>query len=204
MKNIRIKYIVSIALASMLVILSSCEKWLDINEDPNNPTSVPVSQLLTTVEIDLAGSLGSSVGGLSGYTSATVHHMFQRGNTAQFYDLQGTDFEVVTPWNIMYSRLLTGIRQIVDLGTASEGNEDWHYVGISQIMKAYTFSLLVDVWGDVPYTEANQGAELRAPLYENGQSIYPQLFQMIDDGLTNLDKESFLSPGSDDIIYQRT
>ncbi len=202
MKNIRIKYIVSIALASMLVILSSCEKWLDINEDPNNPTSVPVSQLLTTVEIDLAGSLGSSVGGLSGYTSATVHHMFQRGNTAQFYDLQGTDFEVVTPWNIMYSRLLTGIRQIVDLGTANEGNEDWHYVGISQIMKAYTFSLLVDVWGDVPFTEANQGAELRAPLYDNGQSIYPQLFQMIDDGLTNLDKESFLSPGTDDIIYQ--
>ncbi len=202
MKNIRIKYIVSIALASMLVMLSGCEKWLDINEDPNNPTEVPVSQLLTAVEIDLAGSLGSSVGGLSGYTSATVHHMFQRGNTAQFYDLQGTDFEVITPWNIMYQRLLTGVRQIIDLGTASEGNEDWHYVGISQIMKAYTFSLLVDVWGDVPYTESNQGAELRAPHYDNGQSIYPQLFQMIDEGLSNLEKESFLSPGTDDVIYQ--
>lgn len=202
MKNIRIKYIVSIALASMLVMLSGCEKWLDINEDPNNPTEVPVSQLLTAVEIDLAGSLGSSVGGLSGYTSATVHHMFQRGNTAQFYDLQGTDFEVITPWNIMYQRLLTGVRQIIDLGTASEGNEDWHYVGISQIMKAYTFSLLVDIWGDVPYTESNQGAELRAPNYDNGQSIYPQLFQMIDEGLSNLEKESFLSPGTDDVIYQ--
>lgn len=200
--KIKVKYIITIVLAAVLISFNSCEKWLDINEDPNNPTAVPVSQLLTTVEIDLAGSLGSSVGGLTGYTSATVHHMFQRGNTHQFYDLQGTDFEVVTPWNIMYSRTLTGIRQINTLARENEGNEDWHYIGISQIIKAYTFSLLVDVWGDVPFEESNQGAAVRAPAYDNGQSIYPQLFQLIDEGISNLEKESFLSPGTDDLIYQ--
>ena len=202
MKNNTIKYIVSIALASILIILSGCEEWLDINDDPNNPTSVPVSQLLATVEVDLAGSLGISIGGLSGYTSASVHHMFQRGNTHQFYDLQGTDFEVVTPWNIMYARLLTDIREIIALGTANEGNEDWHYVGMVQIIKAYVFSMLVDVWGDIPFDEANQGAAVRAPVYDNGQSIYPQLFQLIDEGITNLEKTSNLSPGTDDIIYR--
>lgn len=200
--KIKVKYIITIVLAAVLISFNSCEKWLDINEDPNNPTAVPVSQLLTTVEIDLAGSLGSSVGGLTGYTSATVHHMFQRGNTHQFYDLQGTDFEVVTPWNIMYSRTLTGIRQINTLARENEGNEDWHYIGIAQIIKAYTFSLLVDVWGDVPFEESNQGAAVRAPSYDNGQSIYPQLFQLIDEGISNLEKESFLSPGTDDLIYQ--
>ena len=199
--KIKVKYIITIVLAAVFISFNSCEKWLDINEDPNNPTSVPVSQLLTTVEIDLAGSLGSSVGGLTGYTSATVHHMFQRGNTAQFYDLQGTDFEVVTPWNIMYSRTLTGIRQINTLAMENEGNEDWHYIGVAQIIKAYTYSLLVDVWGDVPFEEANQGAAVRAPAYDNGQSIYPQLFQLIDEGISNLEKESFLSPGTDDLIY---
>ena len=198
----KIKYFISFAVTLVLILFSSCEKWLDINEDPNNPTSVPVSQLFSTVEVDLAGSMGASIGGLSGYTSAMVHQMFQRGGTHQFYDLQGADFEVLTPWNIMYSRLLTDVREIIAQGTADEGNEDWHYVGIVQIIKAYVFSTLVDIWGDVPFEEANQGAALRMPAYDNGQSIYPQLFQLIDEGITNLEKTSNLSPGTDDIIYQ--
>ncbi|MCK4343876.1 MAG: SusD/RagB family nutrient-binding outer membrane lipoprotein [Bacteroidales bacterium] len=196
------KYFVSILLILVLILFNSCEDYLDINDDPNNPTEVPVSQLLATVEVDLAGSMGASVGGLSGYTSAMVHQMFQRGNTHQFYDLQGTDFEVQTPWNIMYSRLLTDIRQIINLGTQDEGNEDWHYVGISQIIKAYTFSVLVDIWGDVPFSEANFGSEVRMPEYDNGDNIYPQLFTLVDEGITNLQKTSNLSPGADDIIYQ--
>ncbi|MCK4465243.1 MAG: SusD/RagB family nutrient-binding outer membrane lipoprotein, partial [Bacteroidales bacterium] len=191
----KIKNFVSISLILVLILFNSCEDYLDINDDPNNPTEVPINQLLSTAEVDLAGSMGASVGGLSGYTSAMVHQMFQRGNTHQFYDLQGTDFEVQTPWNIMYSRLLTDIRQIISLGTQDEGNEDWHYVGISQIIKAYTFSVLVDIWGDVPFSEANFGSEVRMPEYDNGENIYPQLFTLIDEGITNLQKTSNLSPG---------
>lgn len=202
MKKMKIKYFVSILLTLVLVMFNSCEDYLDINDDPNNPTEVPVNQLLATVEVDIAGSLGASVGGLSGYTSAMVHQMFQRGGTHQFYDLQGSDFEVLTPWNIMYSRLLTDIRQIINLGTQDEGNEDWHYVGIVQIIKAYTFSVLVDIWGDIPFTEANQGSTLRMPVYDQGENIYPQLFDLIDEGITNLQKTSNLSPGNDDIIYK--
>ncbi len=198
----KIKNFVSISLILVLILFNSCEDYLDINDDPNNPTEVPINQLLSTAEVDLAGSMGASVGGLSGYTSAMVHQMFQRGNTHQFYDLQGTDFEVQTPWNIMYSRLLTDIRQIINLGTQDEGNEDWHYVGITQIIKAYTFSVLVDIWGDVPFSEANFGSEVRMPEYDNGENIYPQLFTLIDEGITNLQKTSNLSPGTDDIIYQ--
>jgi len=197
----KIKYITSILLTLVFLVFNSCEKWLDINDDPNNPTEVPVSQLLTTVEVDLAGMMGASIGGLSGYTSAVMHQMFQRGNTHQFYDLKGTDFEVITPWNIAYSRLLTDIREIQNLSLQDEGNENWHYVGVTQIIKAYVFSVLVDIWGDVPYTEANQGAAVRMPSYDDGEDIYPQLFTMLDEGIANLQKESPLSPGNDDVLY---
>jgi len=182
-----------------IILLGRCN--LDINVDPNNPTDVPVNQILTAVEVDLAGALGTNIGGLSGYTGALVHHWFDRGPTHQFYDLQGTDFEVITPWNILYSRMLTDIREIIDIATRIEGDENWHYVGVAQIIKAYAFSVLVDVWGDVPFSEANKGAEVRAPQYDSGSSIYPQLFDMIDEGIANLDKSSPLSPGNDDIIY---
>jgi hypothetical protein len=199
--KMKLKYITSVLLTLVLLVFNSCEKWLDINDDPNNPTEVPVSQLLTTVEVDLAGMMGASIGGLSGYTSAAMHQMFQRGNTHQFYDLQGTDFEVITPWNIAYSRLLTDIREIQSLALQDEGNEDWHYVGVTQIIKAYVFSVLVDIWGDVPFTEANQGAAVRMPVYDDGEDIYAQLFTMLDEGIANLQRESNLSPGNDDVLY---
>jgi hypothetical protein len=182
-----------------MLLLGRCN--LDINVDPNNPTDVPVNQLLTTVEVDLAGSLGTNIGGLSGYTGTLAHHWFDRGATHQFYDLQGTDFEVITPWNILYSRMLTDVREIIDIATREEGNEDWHYVGVAQIIRAYAYSVMVDIWGDVPFSEANLGAEVRAPSYDNGSNIYPQLFDLIDEGMANLDKSSPLSPGNDDIIY---
>jgi hypothetical protein len=197
----RIKYIISFGLIVLMAIFSGCESFLDINDDPNNPTNVPLHQLLPTVQVDMAGVVGTSVGGLSGYTSALVHQMFQRGNTHQDYNLMGTDFEVLTPWNIIYYRALTDIRQIISIGTADEGNEDWHYIGIAQIQKAYLFSVLVDIWGDVPFTEANLGAKNRAPRFDSGASIYPQVFALLDEGIANLEKQSNRSPGKDDIIY---
>ncbi len=198
----KIKYILSTALVALLFVLGGCTSdFLDINNDPNNPTTVPITQLLPTVEVDMAGAVGTSVGGLSGYTSALSQQMFQRGPTHQFYDLKGTDFEVETPWNIMYERLLTDVREIIRIGTENEGSEDWHYVGIAQIIKAYVFSVLVDIWGDVPFSEANLGAEVRAPKYDKGADIYNQVFAMIDEGIANLNKESNLTPGVDDIIY---
>lgn len=197
----KLKYILSLGLVVLMTVFTGCEDFLDINEDPNNPTEVPLNQLLPTVEVDMAGSVGASIGGLSGYTSAAVHQMFQRGNTHQDYNLLGTDFEVVTPWNIIYYRALTDIREIINISTATEGEEDWHYVGVAQIIKAYLFSVVVDVWGDAPFSEANLGAEQRAPHYDNGEDIYNAIFNLLDEGMANLNKASVLTPGTDDIIY---
>ncbi|HKZ38101.1 MAG TPA: hypothetical protein VJ184_10640 [Chryseolinea sp.] len=45
--------------------LLSCEKdFLDINDDPNNPLDVQMDLLLPSAQLDLAGSLGTSGGGL--------------------------------------------------------------------------------------------------------------------------------------------
>ncbi len=195
------KYIFSLGLVVVMTILCGCEEFLDINDDPNNPTEVPLNQLLPTVEIDVSGVVGTSIGGLSAYTSALTHQMFERGNTHQDYNLLGTDFEVITPWNISYYRALTDVREIISIARAEEGNEDWHYIGVAQILQGYLYSVLVDIWGSVPFTEANMGAENRAPRFEDGSQIYPLIHALLDEAIANLDKASNLSPGSDDIIY---
>ncbi|MGF1637617.1 MAG: SusD/RagB family nutrient-binding outer membrane lipoprotein [Cyclobacteriaceae bacterium] len=191
------KYTVTGALSFFILIFSGCSDFLNINEDPNNPTSATVTQLMPTVQIDLAGAMGMSISGLSSITSIFTHQVIMRGNL-QDYAITGDEFGVLTPWNIIFPRLLTDIREIIQLGTQ---NEDWHYVGIAQIMRAYVYSILVDVWGDVPFEDAIKGAGLRSPSFDSGEDIYPKLFELLDEGMENLTRSSNLRPGQDDIIY---
>src|SRR5688500_11139295 len=127
--------------------LLSCEKdFLDINDDPNNPLDVTLELLLPSTQLDLAGALGTNGGGLSATTVTYMHQWVQRGNTINDYAIQGADFGVTAPWLILYTRSLADLEIIINKGTTQEA---FPYVGIAQIMKAYTYSLMVDVWGDV-------------------------------------------------------
>lgn len=178
--------------------LLSCEKdFLDINDDPNNPLDVSLELLLPSTQLDLAGALGTSGGGLSRVTSIYMHHWVERRNTLNDYALQGGDFGVTAPWLVLYTRALADMEIIIEKGTTLEAHP---YVGMSQIMKAYAYSLMVDVWGDIPFSQAHD-ADIPAPEYDRGEDIYPQLFALLDEGIGNMQKESLFDVGNDDLFY---
>lgn len=191
------KIISSLGLIISLIVVSGCQDFLDINDDPNNPTSVPLSQLLPTVEARIARGVSLEPAGLSNITSSFTHQIVQRGNLND-YILLGTTFGVTAPWDIFYMHALTDIREIINIGTA---NEDWKYVGVAQILRAYTMSVIVDMWGTAPFTEANQGAANFSPKYDKGEDIYDALFAMLDEGVENLKKESNPIVANVDLIY---
>ena len=177
---------------------SGCSSWLDINEDPNNPTEVPLNQILPTVQVDIAGSVGMSTGGLCNYASMYMHQTVQRGTANNDYGFTGSNFGVTTPWRIVYERALTDIREIINIG---EADEAWHYVGVAQILKGYIFSVMVDIYGDVPYFEANMGGEQPFPAYDDGETVYQEVLQLLDSGIYNIARESTLTPLNDDLFY---
>jgi len=57
------------------------------------------------------------------------------------------------------------------------------YEGIARIMKAQNFQILVDVYGNVPYSQALKGSGNPTPAYDKGLDIYKALFREIDAGL---------------------
>src|SRR5690606_36601942 len=102
--------------------------------------------------------------------------------------------------NRLYLGPLTDIKELVDQGTV---DESWHYVGVGQILKAYIYSVLVDMWGRVPYDQANLGTGNLAPSYLDGSVVYDSIFVLLDQGIANVSREaSTVSPGDDDVIYQ--
>ncbi|RDB03918.1 SusD/RagB family nutrient-binding outer membrane lipoprotein [Runella aurantiaca] len=177
-----------------MLLLNACN--LDINTDPNNPSAVSTAQLLTNAQLDIVNSIGSGSPGLSNPAGVFVHQVTQRSTNDQ-YAITGQDFAGTQAWANLY-RAIQNLNVLSDQATA---NQQFTYAGVAQIMKALAFSYMVDVWGDVPFTEASTAAKIQFPKFDKGQDIYPQLFTLIDEGIANLAKASALSPRTDDLIY---
>ncbi len=189
--NHYLKYAV---LTATILLLNACN--LDINTDPNNPSSVNTGQLLTNAQLDIVNSLGSGPPGLSNPAGVFVHQVTQRSTNDQ-YAITGQDFSGTQAWANMY-RAIQNLNILEEQATASQ---QFSYAGVAQILEALAFSYMVDVWGEIPFTEAATAAKIQFPKFDKGQDIYPQLITMIDEGIANLAKTSALSPRTDDLIY---
>ena len=183
--------------ACILAVASGCDSYFDINVDPNNPSEVKLGQLLTQSQLTLVNSLGIGNNGMSTPTSILVHQTVQRGSVDQ-YVVTGDDFQITTSWQNLYSGSLEDFRTIINQGT-DEGS--LQYVGIAQILTAYTYSMIVDMWGDVPFSSALDPQLALYPEYDDDAAIYPALLQMLDNGIANLALDSEDSPAADDLIY---
>jgi hypothetical protein len=185
----------------MLLLLAACDGFLDINVDPNNPSTVPNSQLLTSAELTIVNSFGVGSQGLGRTASVWVHQTMNRSND-DGYGNTGNDFSIGSAWQNLYSGALADLEVIIKEGT---DREEFQYVGIAKILKAYSYSMMVDVWGDVPYSEAIQAPANPFPKYDNASEIYASLFTLIDAGIADLAKAAPATnvvPGADDVIYR--
>ncbi|WP_202912375.1 SusD/RagB family nutrient-binding outer membrane lipoprotein [Sphingobacterium olei] len=204
------KKIKNIIVIALLAGLASCSKHFDINDNPNDPTSLQESALLPRIQKYLGFALGMggdtddlnvSKGGFGTNLSAYMHQMSHYGN-ADDYGAQANDYYWSQGWNISYRDVLTNLNSIIEQGVS---NDNLRYVGIAKIMKAYTYSVLVDLYGDVPFSEANQSVGgILYPKYDSGSEIYPQLFTLLEEGiadLQNTDATNLSVPSTDDVIY---
>lgn len=192
------KYIQRGMMACSVLLATGCgSNFLDINVDPNNPSKVALGQLLTNAQLTMTNSMTMGNNGISTPGSILVHQTVQRGSVDQYF-VSGNDTQIQNVWQNLYSGSLEDYKTIIDQGTTANS---LHYVGIAQVLTAYTFSIMVDLWGDIPYAEALNPTEFRYPHYDADASIYPQLIALIDQGIANLIADSPDKPGSDDLIY---
>ncbi len=185
MKNI--KYIIFQLFLSILLVACSQDKFDEIDTDPNNITSVGVNDILPSAQVKYFCSMcgSSTTTAISTYVehSCNVHAEAMEVNrkTGLFGTAYGT---------------LRDTREIIEQGT-EEGA--WIHVGIAQVIQAFALGMLTDCFGEVPWTEALQGSDNRNPKYDTQESIYDDLFVMLDDAISNLSK-SATDPGKYDLL----
>ncbi|MCB8998515.1 MAG: SusD/RagB family nutrient-binding outer membrane lipoprotein [Bacteroidales bacterium] len=182
--------IIILMLALILGTFTSCEKFLDINKDPNNPTDATIVNLLPTAQIGVAFAFSNVPCRVS--EDAVQHLVIGR------YDgwaVDGSDLS--NEWRFsLYAGALKDIEDIIDKGVASD---NYYYVGIAKLLKAYSYSLMVDIWDDIPYSQACSTYEY--PEFDDAAAIYDNIFLLIDDAILDLGKENSVSLQGVDLIY---
>jgi hypothetical protein len=104
-------------------------------------------------------------------------------------------------WEGLYGAI-KDLDVIIKQGTAETR---FTYAGVAKILKAYAFSVLVDVYGDCPFTESNKFDQgIKQPKFDKGVDIYPQLIKLIDEGVADINNKApnASKPGNDDYIYK--
>ncbi|MFA5555152.1 MAG: SusD/RagB family nutrient-binding outer membrane lipoprotein [Phycisphaerae bacterium] len=192
------KIIKNIWVLLAVLYLGSCTSdYLDINDDPNNPTEAVMNQLLPGGEYFMTQAL--SQGNFIGNSLQTyVHQLVMR--EVQNYGMTGTANNPQNTWNYLYSYALPAYDAII---VAGEEDGNLIYAGVAKTLKAYTFSVMVDLWGDIPYSEYNVPG-LNAPKPDSSKDIYNSLIALLEEAnadLKNTEAENGLKPGSDDFFY---
>jgi hypothetical protein len=199
MKTIKYRFILIAAL--LFAILPGCKKdFLDVNDNPNNPTDVDLKFILPSAQAWVAYTVGNQLQVVGGLWS---QYWAQGPNANQYNDYERYFFnntDADRPWRQLYSGALTDLDALYK---KAESEGQYNYSAVALIMRAYTMQLITDAWGDAPFTESLQGAQgILTPKYDSQESIYDALIPMIDSAIARIDFNSDAHPGVDDLIYQ--
>lgn len=176
--------------ASVMLMTSACDSFLDVNENPNNPEDAPITGLLTnsTYETSLNVYRGGSA--ISNY----VQYLASPNPSSSSDIMDPTDFS--STWFSLYN-VMTDLDVIIK---KSEEQDASHYKGAAQILMALNLGMTVDFFGDVPFSESFN-FETVTPAYDSDEVLYSQILTMLDEGIANLQGSTAISMGADDFIY---
>lgn len=184
--------------------LSSCEKFLDVNDNPNRPgvSTLPLdakfpAALVSTVnqETGQLNQIGALWGGYWGTNNDGISTFFD----LKTYNGPGirNQRDGIPVWengfnNILYFELIK-----------EEATNDNHpfYAGAAKIMQGWLFLRLVDVYNNIPFDEAAKGTDITTPRYESGQVVYEKAINLITDGINELKNAPEIGTISGDILF---
>src|SRR6187397_805105 len=166
--------------ACLLFALFSCQKdWLDVNTNPNAlPSSTP-DYTFAAAANRIASNLGPNELGeyWSGHWTQSSTYILTPSIFK--YEFTNINFDY---WSGYYD-----ILEDLDYATKGATGTLSYFGGTSRVLKAYVTQMLVDMYGNIPYTDALKGGGSLAPKFDDQKAIYEDLIKVVDTAITILE-----------------
>ncbi|WP_375586927.1 SusD/RagB family nutrient-binding outer membrane lipoprotein [Flagellimonas aurea] len=184
------KIIRNIGLALALITVS-CDSYLDVNENPNNPEDAPISGLM----INTTYESGKNIFRVGDITSNYVQYLASPNQASASDTMEPVSHN--NTWFNIYN-VMTDLTVLIEKAEEQGAN---HYKGAAQVLMALNLGMGVDIFGDMPFSESFT-FETVTPSYDDDEQLYSIIMDFLDEGIANLQGETTISIGEDDFIYQ--
>jgi Starch-binding associating with outer membrane len=187
-------------ITTLALFLASCTgDYLNINDNPNSAVSA-------TPELVLSAALNTTGGRL---THNQIGNFFggywaPSGSYSGFIEERQFDYNAsygTNVWNSCYDNL-QDYQYILEKATAQKWSS---VIGIAKVMRVFNYQILVDTYGNVPYSDALKGTASIRPKYDDAQAIYDDLVKTLDGASADLKAVTSAtnpSPGAQDIVFK--
>ncbi|SEN65394.1 Starch-binding associating with outer membrane [bacterium A37T11] len=162
--------------------ISSCDKYLDVNTDPNNPSedNITAELVFPGLEMNLASSYGDFLKIAGGYFSEQYAQTFGTSNYLDYSQFTMSATRSSGTYIQLTSRVLKNLKVVRDL---TSSKEEWGTYLAATTLWAFTYQVLVDAYGEIPYTEALDVTNV-TPKFDDGITIYNGILADLDDALS--------------------
>lgn len=176
-----------------LLLLGSCNKQLSpLLNNPSVPSTSAASPDLYLNNLQL--SFKNFFQNATDLTDQLTRQEIMYGPT--YYNAyQPTSFDGI--WTTAYESVMLTANTMIPI---SESKGETLHAGIAQALKAYTMITMVDLFGDVPYSQADQGVAVPNPQVDKGVAVYDSAEALLDSAIANFAKTPSAMP-SNDLFY---
>ncbi|MCR5709170.1 MAG: SusD/RagB family nutrient-binding outer membrane lipoprotein [Bacteroidales bacterium] len=163
---------------------ASCNEWLDVNTDPENPTLEAASYQLELAHCEFYTNSANQFAAWR--TSMAMGDWTRNNGGGNYWNVSywyPVDGQVTTAYQWFFVGAGPTLKDLYDKAMEAE---NWHYAGVAQVLLAYGFMLMTDLHGEMPYDDAL--SENALPVYSTGKRIYEGCFERIDEAIELLQK----------------
>ena len=185
----------------VLFTMGGCTKDLThLNNDPKNPSVVPSYTLFTQAQVNMANTLGTPSVNTNIFELIVQYWQETTYTDESNYDL-GTRAIPDSWWNAWYRSVLNNLQLAKGLAATdvTDPGVQKNDLALIDIMQVYAYYVLVNTYGDIPYTQALDPNN-PFPKYDDAKTIELDLITRLNNDIAALNPSAG-SFGNADLIY---
>ena len=195
------KFIIFFLASSSLLLISCSKDFLDINTNPNAATSAGANLVLPAALVNTAARLNPMGAGFNTVMNGWMGYWAISGS----YAISSSDFttykQTTDFGDGLFQNAYHNLNDYDYVEQQAKSQSDYFSTAAAKIMKAYNFQILVDLYNNVPYTEAFKGTTVIHPKYDDAKSIYEDLIKQCDTGINLMKRSDATAPATSDVLF---
>lgn len=176
----------AISMTLMLTTLTSCKDsgFLDINYNPNYPSSASAKYLVAAAEastVSVMGLYAPLTGDMWCQYTTQGNSTNQYNTVCSYATTTATSYPPVTPlWQNGYANTLEDLKLAI---ADAESKGEWNWWLMAKVLTAYNFMMLTDSYGDIPFTEALDASNANPKFDDSKTVVYPGIIAILDEAI---------------------